>query len=139
MKQRERLDLPEDTPGLCILDVFAAHRCAEFLQKFDAYNLKCVFVPAGCTGMLQPLDVSINDLFKKHLKHLFNLWYSHKVKEDLDKRLPIENVKVDLRTSTIKPIQFKCLIENHTWLAEQDKALLRGWKESGILDVLVKE
>ena len=32
-KQRERLGLAEDAFGLCIFDVFAAHRCEEFLKS----------------------------------------------------------------------------------------------------------
>jgi hypothetical protein len=33
VRQREQLGLSPDAPGLCIFDVFAAHRCDEFLQS----------------------------------------------------------------------------------------------------------
>ena len=46
----------------------------------------------------------------------------------------VENIRVDLKTSTMKPIHFHWPIENHSWLAEQDSALIRGWKEAGILE-----
>jgi hypothetical protein len=93
-------------------------------------------VPAGCTGQLQPLDVAINEPFKHHLKELFSLWYADKVKELLDSNLAVENIKVDLCTSVIKPIYFDWLIKNMEWLSSQDQMLTRGWKDIGILDKL---
>ena len=34
------------------------------------------FVPASCTGELQPIDVAGNDEFKKNIKNFFINWYS---------------------------------------------------------------
>ena len=67
-KQREELGLAPDIVGLCIFDVFAAHRCDEFLRKLEVYHMKYVFVPVGCTGQLQPLDVSVNNPSKENEK-----------------------------------------------------------------------
>lgn len=100
------------------------------------HSIRYVMVPAGCTGQLQPLDVAINEPFKHHLKELFSLWYADKVKELLDSNLAVENIKVDLRTSVIKPIYFDWLIKNMEWLSSQDQMLTRGWKDIGILDKL---
>ena len=135
-EQQQILGLSSDAVGLCIFDVFAAHRCDCFLEKLDACGIKHVFVPAGCTGSLQPLDVSINEPFKQHLKEIFSNWYAEQVKNSLEKDDLVENVKVDLKTSTIKPIHFQWLIKNHSWLAQQDRALIRGWKEAEILTCL---
>ena len=33
---------------------------------------------------------NFNEFFKKHLKELISLWYLQKVKEDLDKGVPVE-------------------------------------------------
>ena len=125
--------LSSDAVGLCIFDVFADHRCDCFLEKLDACGIKHVFVPAGCTGSLQPLDISVNEPFKQHLKEIFSSWYAQQVKNSVDKDDSVSNVKVDLKTSTIKPIHFQWLINNHSWLSKQDKALIHGWKDSGIL------
>ena len=138
VEQRQSLDLGVDAPGLCIFDVFAAHRCEAFLQKLNSCYIKYVFVPAGCTGLLQPLDISVNDPFKSHMKELFSLWYALQVKSSLDRNPEVQAVKVDLKTSTIKPIHFQWLIQNIAWLSKQDEALIRGWKEAGILDCLIQ-
>ena len=34
-RQREQLNLSPTAPGLCIFDVFASHRCEDFLQRLD--------------------------------------------------------------------------------------------------------
>ena len=39
-RQREQLSLSPDAPGLCIFDVFAAHRCDEFLQSLREHNIR---------------------------------------------------------------------------------------------------
>ena len=37
----------------------------------------------GCTGELQPLYVSVNDMFKKKLKNSFSSLYAEQVSSDL--------------------------------------------------------
>ena len=55
---RERLDLSPSQPACVVLDVFAAHRTTVFLDKLRSNHIHPVFVPASCTGDLQPLDMS---------------------------------------------------------------------------------
>ena len=61
--------------------MFAAHRTEKVKQLFQEKNIVIVFVPASCTGELQPLDVSGNGAFKGHLKDLFRTWYADQVLE----------------------------------------------------------
>ncbi|MGH0191704.1 UNVERIFIED_CONTAM: hypothetical protein FKN15_070361 [Acipenser sinensis] len=49
---RKSLQLPEDHQALVILDVYAAHRMDNFLDRLGAANIAIVFVPGGCTGEL---------------------------------------------------------------------------------------
>ena len=79
--------------------------------------------------------MAVNEPFKCHLKELFSLWYAEKVKERLDNGLSVENVKIDMCMSIIKPIHFGWLMKNVEWLSEQE-VLLRGWKDISILDKL---
>ena len=62
---RKMMELPDDFPAVAIFDVFAAHRCQSFLQGLSSNNIKPVFIPDGCTGELQPLDISVNDALRK--------------------------------------------------------------------------
>jgi hypothetical protein len=58
------------------------------------------FVPASCTGELQPIDVAGNDEFKKNIKNFFINWYSD---EGMKLGEAASDVKIDIKLSTIKP------------------------------------
>ena len=72
---RECMELSSTFPAVTIFDVFAAYRCQSFLGSLTLNNIRAVFVPAGCTGELQPLDTTVNCAFKKQLKPCFSSWY----------------------------------------------------------------
>ena len=64
---RENLDLPLRQRALVIMDVFKAHQSPAFLERLRSNGVDVVFVPPGCTGELQPLDVAGNGAFKEAL------------------------------------------------------------------------
>ena len=78
---RQKLELAMDHPALALFDVFKAHRCDTVLEKLRQNHINQVFIPAGCTGELQPLDVSVNEQFKASMKAHFARWYSTEVKK----------------------------------------------------------
>ena len=135
-KEREHLSLPDTQCGLVIWDVFAAHRCPGVLKKLEDSKIKVVFVPAGCTGMLQPLDLTVNDPFKRQLKDQFGNWYAKQVAENLGNGDDASNMQVDLRTSVIKPLHFQWLIAAISLLKDQEETLVRGFAEAGIADAI---
>ena len=53
---RQELELADDHCALVIFDFFRNHCCDLFLKKLSSHNTHQVFVPAGCTGELQPLS-----------------------------------------------------------------------------------
>ena len=97
---RVQLDLPLRKKALAIFDVFSAHRHERVLEKLKQANIAYVFIPAGCTDQLQPLDLKVNKVFKDSLKKQFNNWYAEKVNASLRKSKNAE--VVDLRLSSIK-------------------------------------
>jgi hypothetical protein len=103
--QKEHLGLGEDQKALAIFDVFKAHRADAVQELLTKHNICMVYVPAGCTGELQPLDVSGNKEFKDHLKSSFTPWYADKVAVSLETNTPMG--KIDLKLSTIKPLHAK--------------------------------
>ena len=135
VKQREKLQLPPDQAGLAIFDVFAVHRTDAVLKRLEECNIKQVFIPGGCTGELQPLDVAVNGCFKMEMKKCFTNWFASKVTAQLDS-VDKENSPVDLRISVVKPVHANWLISTLQLLATQEETLLRGWKESGIFDAV---
>ena len=78
-----------------------------------------MFIPAGCTGGIQPLDLTVNSLFKACMKAHFSRWYSTEVKEALEQGQEIANVKVDLRASIVKPLHGNWLMMAFSFLKEK--------------------
>lgn len=129
---RRNLNLAHDHPALVILDVFAAHRTEAFLSKMKENHIWTRFIPGGCTGELQPLDVAVNDVFKKKLKDRFSTFYAKKVQESLEKGIQLENIKIDLNTSTIKPCHARWMVAVLQELAREKELIKSAWSRSGI-------
>lgn len=65
----------ENEPSLMVADLFGAHKTDDVLDTLWANDITLSIIPGGCTGLVQPLDVSINCLFKDILKViLFSHW-----------------------------------------------------------------
>ena len=118
--------------ALLIFDVFAAHRSKEFLRLLKDNKCEVVFVPGGCTGELQPLDVAVNEPFKKLMKDEFTAWYSGEVAESLFRGTDIEEAVIDMKISTMKPLHARWLFSAWHSLARKTSILVDGFKRAGI-------
>ena len=133
-KTRKDLELPNDHVALAIFDVFAAQCCDSVLIKLSDNHIHQVFVPASCTGELQPLDISTNETFKTLMKDSFTRWYAQEVQEALDSGKSVHEIKIDLRLSMIKPLHANWLITAHSILKHKTAILTRGFEQAEILD-----
>lgn len=86
--QKEKLKLPEEQVCVVLLDCWAVHRGAEFRAYMaEAHpSIRLLFVPACCTGKLQPLDLAVNKAIKDHVRtaahmHLARLYMENRDKE----------------------------------------------------------
>lgn len=134
-KTRHELELAVDHYSLAIFDVFKAHRCDSVLRKLNDNNIHQVFVPAGCTSELQPLDVSVNQEFKAIMKNSFSRWYAEEVRQALDQGRELQDVKVDLRASLMKPLHANWLMLAISNLQEKSDLIRSGFEKSGILEL----
>ena len=91
-----------------------------------------MFVPAGYTGELQPLDVGVNQDFKNHMKNSFAKWYAEEVREAMGHGNAIEDIKVDLRASLIKPLHANWVISAISVLATD--TLKKPFEKIGIVE-----
>ena len=113
--------------------MFAAHRVKSLLKMLTENNIKIVYVPAGCTGELQPLDKSFNDPYKKEMKQHFTKWYAGLVKEALERN---ENVNINLQTSLIKEVHANWIISTHSEMEKKKDIIISGFEQAGILDYI---
>ena len=60
---------------LLVWDIFRGHTTDGVEDKVrDHFNSDLVFVSPGCTGSVQPADVSRNAPFNRHLEELYDEW-----------------------------------------------------------------
>lgn len=95
-----------------------------------------MFVPGGCTEELQPLDLSVNDYYKKQLKQCFSNWYSEIIIRRLTVGGTIDKVKVDLRTFSTKPIHAKWLIKVHASLSSHQFIIIAGFNKTELKKIV---
>jgi len=78
-----------------------------------------VFVPANCTGELQPMDLSVNKSVKEFLHARFQEWYSTEVFQKYQG--PGSEIRlVKFPMSQMKPLCAQWLKEMYTVLAHPD-------------------
>lgn len=68
--QKALIGLPQSQKSLWIIDVWSVHRSDEFIgwMRNTHPTILIDFIPGGCTGISQPLDVGINRPFKQSIK-----------------------------------------------------------------------
>ncbi|PNF18070.1 hypothetical protein B7P43_G07656 [Cryptotermes secundus] len=60
--------------SMLVVDSFRSHLTENVKVKMRQEKSDMVVIPGGMTGMLQPLDVSINRPFKSHLRRFYRDW-----------------------------------------------------------------
>jgi hypothetical protein len=55
---------------LLVMDLLKSHKTDEVKERLRNHNITPSLVPAGCTGLVHPLDVSVNRPFKDLLKQV---------------------------------------------------------------------
>jgi hypothetical protein len=58
--------------SLLVLDHFSVYENADITGMLQALGTIVLNVPAGCTSILQPMDVCVNKPFKNHLRIIYS-------------------------------------------------------------------
>lgn len=135
-QKKKDLGLPKEQKSLLVLDFFSAQRNQKFVTKVEDARIKLAYVPGGCTGDLQPLDVGVNGDFKEIMKKRFSVWYASKVEAQLRNGTDIVDVNVPLNTAIIKHDNARWLIEILTELEKRQDKILSAWVKPGIFDAV---
>ena len=133
-KTKDMLNRPDAKP-LLIFDVFRAHRTQEFLDRLNELGYLYVFVPGACTDFLQPLDATVNSIYKKEMQAQFSHWYAQRVADGEKSGRNIDDIvqSIDLRTSVIKPVHATWMMRVHDIMRQQADIIVKGFQETGIL------
>ena len=113
--------------------MYASHRTQAVLDLLIEKNIQVIFIPACCTGELQPLDLTVNSVFKRLQRDAFSNWYALDLKKKLDAGENIEDVKMCLRLSIVKPLHAEWLKQTISSLESKEEIVEQGFRLAGIL------
>ena len=64
---------------ILIVDLFSAHRDERVLSFLRAKGVDILFIPGGCTGILQIMDVVVNGPFKRFIRRCYMKWRAEQI------------------------------------------------------------
>jgi hypothetical protein len=109
----------DDVRRLIILDQARVHTMQAAQNKFREKETDIVFVPAGCTSLVQPADVSWNHPFKNKMRDQWRIWRQNEF------RTPAGNLKSATRQEVISWI-------SHAWASVTPEIIIRSYQKCGI-------
>jgi hypothetical protein len=131
--EKQLLGLPESHKSLLLWDVYAPHRTQHILKLLQDNNILVIFVPACCTSELQPLDLTVNALFKRKQKELFTEWYADEIGKQIENGVQYADVRVDFPLSFVKPQHAKWVISTIRYLNQKSEVISKGFQLAGLL------
>ena len=101
-------------------------------------NIHYVLVPNNITQLFQPLDLTVNKHCKSYLKRLFSEWYAQQIENQLSLGKKVEEIKIEFRLTTLKPLHAKWLVEYYNEITSENgsSVIINGWKAAGIYDAI---
>ena len=64
-------DVPPGIVPILFLDSFTVHKMGSVVNAIQALGVEVDFIPPGCTGIVQPVDVGYNKPFKTTLREQY--------------------------------------------------------------------
>lgn len=135
--QRHILGNPNQA-ALLVFDVFRGQITDEVTSHLAQNNIYFVMVPNNMTHLFQPLDLTVNGHCKKFMKKKFSEWYTQQVDNALQAGVRVENINIEFKLTTIKPLHAKWIVEyyNHVTSEAGTDVIIKGWKSAGIYDAI---
>ena len=82
--------------------------------------------------------MTVNKHCKSYLKRLFSEWYAQQTGNQLSLGKKVEEIKIEFRLTTLKPLHAKWLVEYYNEIASENglSVIINGWKAAGIYDAI---
>ena len=65
---------PPGIVPILLLDMFSVHMMASVANAIQRLGVQVEYIPAGCTGLVQPVDVGYNKAFKAKMREEYTSW-----------------------------------------------------------------
>ncbi len=66
--------VPPGIIPILFLDQFRVHKMGSIVNAIQALGVQVEFIPAGCTGLVQPVNLGFNKAFKCKMREEFLKW-----------------------------------------------------------------
>lgn len=103
-KKKVDLGLPAEQCSIWKIDCWSVHKSKEFLDwmKKTHPTIIVLFVPGGCTGIWQPLDVGIQRVLKQSIKRAAHKDIVEEATTHLESGNNVSTIKLDTKLGTLR-------------------------------------
>lgn len=85
----------QGVPAILFLDHFSVHKSAATMARLAEIGVQLELIPAGCTGLVQPVDVGIGKPFKDRIR---KTWMDWMIEQDADQPVMTNASRKDAAT-----------------------------------------
>ena len=103
-----------------IWDDFSGHGAPQVKQLLAKLNICTVDIPKNLTHLLSPLDLTVNKSLKKMEQDACATYVSEQLANHLAHNSTVEDFKLNVRLSVLKPLHAKTLKESYEFLKTED-------------------
>ena len=118
---------------MAIFDHFKGQLTEKVTNELEENYIHSVLIPAAYTGLLQPMDISVNKVIKSFLRSKFSEWYSYELTELF---INDEDTIVDLSTARMKCVGGQWVVQVFEHLQDNPQIIVHGFRHAGIFDAL---
>ena len=122
----------KQTKALVIFDYHKSNLHREVYDYMELENWCWKIVPEHCIDHCQPMDLSVNKMFKLYLRQQWTNWYGEQLMMQLKSGKDITKVKVDTTLTFLKPIHAQWVQTAFGKLKDNKTAMKKGWAMMGL-------
>lgn len=102
--QKVKLSLPQSQCSIWKIDCWSVHKSVDFMSWMEERhaNIIVLFIPGGCTGVFQPLDVAIQRPLKQSVKRSAHRDIVDEATAQLVKGVPADELKLNTTLGVLR-------------------------------------
>ena len=135
--QHKELGKPKQA-ALVIIHVFLGQITDDGISLFRDNNIHYILVTNNMTQLFQPLDLTVDKQCKSYQKRLFSEWYALQIDNQLSLEKKVEEIKIEFRLTTLKPLHAKWLVQYYNEITSENgsSVIINGRKAAVVYDAI---